>query len=362
MKKAFFIASTGQHVGKTTTCLGLVSGLNNYFQNVGFQKPVGQEHVEVEQGLRVDKDVVLFKETFQLQHPYQAMSPVLFPRGFTRDYLDGKIDHQKLISAIELGFNQIAESSDCIVVEGTGHIGVGSICDLNNAAVAKLLGLDVIIIASGGLGSSFDALALNKALCDSYGIKIKGVILNRVLQDKRTMIENYFQKALSHWNIPLLGTIPFDYFLSNPTMKDFEVLFNACLLSGEKHHLRHFRSHRLIATPVDTYKRLILPNQLMITPASREDVIAATIDYQKSHGELLTGFVLTGDIPPSQNILEALKKADIPMLYTPVHSYKALKKITSYTVKIQQGDIEKIQEAITLVEKHLNFDMICAKT
>ena len=26
-KKAFFVAATGQHIGKTTTCLGLVSGL-----------------------------------------------------------------------------------------------------------------------------------------------------------------------------------------------------------------------------------------------------------------------------------------------------------------------------------------------
>ncbi len=359
-KKAFFIASTGQHVGKTTTCLGLVSGLRSYYHKVGFLKPVGQEHVEAEAGVRVDKDVVLFKETFQLPYSYQSMSPVLFPRGFTRDYLDGKVKHQNLIDAIQLGFNEIAQDSDCIVVEGTGHVGVGSICDLNNAEVAKLLGLDVIIIASGGLGSSFDALALNKALCDAYGLKIKGVILNRVLEDKKIMIENYFTKALSRWNIPLLGSIPFDPFLSNPTMKDFEMLFSASLLSGEKHHLRHFRSHRLIATPLETYKRLILPNQLMITPASREDVIMETIEYQKTHGELLTGFILTDDSPPSQAVIEALKKADIPMLHVPVPNYKALKKITSYTVKIQQGDIEKIQEAIALVEKNLDFDKICS--
>ncbi|MCB1110841.1 MAG: AAA family ATPase, partial [Chlamydiia bacterium] len=59
-KKAFFIAATGQHVGKTTTCLGLVSGLMKKYKNVGFIKPIGQEHVEIETGVHVDKDVVLF--------------------------------------------------------------------------------------------------------------------------------------------------------------------------------------------------------------------------------------------------------------------------------------------------------------
>ena len=41
-KKAFFVAATGQHVGKTTTCLGLVSGLLKTHKNVGFIKPIGQ--------------------------------------------------------------------------------------------------------------------------------------------------------------------------------------------------------------------------------------------------------------------------------------------------------------------------------
>ena len=62
--KAFFVAATGQNVGKTTTCLGLVAGLQKRHRSVGFLKPVGQEHVEIETGAHVDKDVVLFKSYF----------------------------------------------------------------------------------------------------------------------------------------------------------------------------------------------------------------------------------------------------------------------------------------------------------
>ena len=126
MSKGFFIAATGQNVGKTTTCLGLLAGLKKRYKPVGFLKPVGQEHVETINGHLVDKDVVLFKEHFDLGDSYPEMSPVLFPKGFTRDYLDGKIKRQDLIVKIEHAWKALSDRHDLVIVEGTGHTGVGS--------------------------------------------------------------------------------------------------------------------------------------------------------------------------------------------------------------------------------------------
>ena len=110
-------------------------------------KPVGQEHVETSKGIRVDKDVLLFKERFSLKDPADQMSPVLIPSGFTRDYLDGKVDHQDLTKKIKSSFASIASRNRMTIVEGTGHIGVGSIVDLNNAQVAALLKSKAVIKA-----------------------------------------------------------------------------------------------------------------------------------------------------------------------------------------------------------------------
>lgn len=363
-QKGFFVASTGQHVGKTTTCLGLVSGLIKRYKSVGFLKPIGQEHVETETGIHVDKDVVLFKDHFKLKDDYSTMSPVLFPRGFTRDFLDGKVDENTLREKIEASFHSIELQNNTLVVEGTGHVGVGSIINLSNARVASLLGLPLIIVASGGLGSSFDAIAVNKALCDVYNVKVAGVILNRVLSDKREMVLNYMGKALKHWDIPILGCIPFDPFLSHPTMKDFELLFNATLLSGEEYHMRHFCHTRLVATSLKNFRELILPNQLIITPANREDIILATltkywdVKIENPLEDLETGMILTGKTPPREAIVDALKKAHIPMLYAPVDSYTAMEMIVSYTVKIRKEDKAKIEEAIEVVENHIDFDKL----
>lgn len=362
--KAFFIAATGQNVGKTTTCLGLISGLQKRYRSVGFQKPVGQELVETEGKAKVDKDVVLFRRHFQLEDPYDEMSPVLFPRGFTRDYLDGKVDHKELTKKILNSFQAITSHREMTVVEGTGHMGVGSIVDLNNAQVAALLQCPVILVASGGLGSSFDELALNLSLCEKHGVKVAGVILNRVLEEKREMILEYIPKALKKWGIPLLGAIPFHAFLSMPTMHDFEMLFQTSLITGASHRLRHFHQIRLASSSLEMDRTLFFSRPLIVTLANREDVILAALtrfwDLKIAHPEeeLQTGLILTGKQPPRKELIEQIRKAEIPMLYAPVSSFSAMKMINSHTAKIRSDDKEKIEEAIKVVESHIDFEKL----
>lgn len=366
-ERAIFVAATGQNVGKTTTCLGIIAGLKERYGKVGFIKPVGQRHVEIEPELHVDKDVALFKEHFHLEGAYRDMSPVLLPSGCTRDFIDGKVCREDFIRAIDQGFSRIQAANDYTVVEGTGHVGVGSIVGLSNAMVAAHLGLDMIIVASGGLGSAIDELALNIQMAHNYGVNVKGVILNRVLEAKREMILNYFPRALKTWDIPLLGCIPYNEFLSKPTMQDFCNLFDAPLISGKKHRLRRFQHHRLGARSVETYITCVQPNELTITPAGREDIICSNLERHRRSMEeegidFGGGLILTGRRPPSEEILEAIGESDVPVLYVSVSSYEALQQIIGFITKIRMDDIFKITEAINVVERNINFDRLTSSS
>jgi dethiobiotin synthetase len=46
--------------------------------------------------------------------------------------------------------------------------------------VARALNAEMILVANGGLGSTFDELELNRCMCKEYGVKIRGVLLNKV--------------------------------------------------------------------------------------------------------------------------------------------------------------------------------------
>lgn len=362
-QKRLFVAATGQHVGKTTICLGLLAALQNHFSSVGFIKPVGQQHVKVDPETIVDKDVYLFKNYYGLQSDWKEMSPVIIPQGFTRRYLNGEISSTLMLEEIEKSFASISSSHEYTLVEGTGHVGVGSIIDLSNAKVASHLNLEAIMIASGGLGSAFDELAMNIAMCKQYGVKVRGVILNRVLHEKKEMIESHFPKALEKWGIPLLGCIPYDPFLSMPTVKDFENLFKTTLFSGERHRLRHFDNVRLFAGSVREYRKELEPNQLIITPASREDIIMTTLEAhihaeQEPGIDFGGGMILTGRHSPSKSIQDQIRHVDIPILYASMSSYDAMKKITSFIAKIRLEDTKKIEKAKELVSQWIDLEKL----
>lgn len=366
MKPALFISATNQHEGKTTACLGILSGLLKRYQRVGFIKPVGQQHITLNNSLPVDKDVILFKQCFSLPGSYEEMSPIIFEKDFTKKSIDGLINTHDLEQKILKSYRSQEAHCDCMLVEGTGHLGVGSIAGINNARVASILGLEMVIVTSGGLGSAYDLLALSKTLCEKHGVRIAGVILNRVLDHKSEMIRDYMTRALKTWDIPLLGCIPYDRFLTMPTMRDFEGLFRTQLITGKTHQMRHFETNRLVATSVEAYEKLIIPSQLVITPSSREDIVHATLRahwrYQEKYpsGDLRAGFIFTGSSPPSDEVIKAIDRADIPMLYSARSTFIAMKMITGFTAKIGVEDEKKVREAIDVMEHHIDLDQLTA--
>lgn len=105
--------------------LALLSGLSKRFEKVGFIKPVGQVslNVAVDNGqkiIQVDKDAVLIKNHFHLDHlDFPDTSPVLIPRGYTRDFLDGKITQAEQITKIQQAYQNVARASDIVLCEGT---------------------------------------------------------------------------------------------------------------------------------------------------------------------------------------------------------------------------------------------------
>jgi hypothetical protein len=128
-----------------------MSGLQKKFDKVGFLKPVGQQHVPVRNGagqaLRVDKDVVLVREHFHLDHvDYSDMSPVIIPQGYTKRFVDGEITFEDQLAKVKDAMSNVVKSSDIVLIEGTGHCAVGSIVGLNNAKVASILGADMVLM------------------------------------------------------------------------------------------------------------------------------------------------------------------------------------------------------------------------
>ena len=131
--RQLYLAATGQNRGKTTAALGLFEGFVRQGLNAGFMKPVGQRTV-IDDGQPADEDAVLMRATFGLPQDYSVLSPVHIPRGFTKAYIAGEVV-EDLGAKIRQAHATFADH-DVLLIEGTGHAGVGAVIGLSNAVVA----------------------------------------------------------------------------------------------------------------------------------------------------------------------------------------------------------------------------------
>src|SRR4029453_14040954 len=165
-----FIAATRQNDGKTTTSLGLIAALQQFFPRVGYIKPVGQRFVQVEEQ-KIDEDTVLMDAVYRLNCPLVDMSPIAVEPDFTRKYLQTS-NNEVLVKKIQQAFDRVAWEKDFVLCEGSGNGGGASVFDSSNPQVAKILGAKVIIVTQGGIGRPIDEVSLNKALFDKEGVEI----------------------------------------------------------------------------------------------------------------------------------------------------------------------------------------------
>ena len=67
-----------------------------------------------------------------------------------------------------------------VLIEGTGHAGVGAVIGLSNARVAEMLEAPVVIVSEGGVGRPIDEIVLNHALFERHRVRVLGAVVNKV--------------------------------------------------------------------------------------------------------------------------------------------------------------------------------------
>ncbi|MCX5715176.1 MAG: AAA family ATPase [Candidatus Omnitrophica bacterium] len=336
--RKIFIAATKQNDGKTTVSLGLIYNFQQRFKKVGFIKPIGQRYLQ-EEGAKIDEDSYLIEEVCGIKCGLKDMSPIAVEKGFTEKYI-ARPDKASITSQIMAAFRKVAHRQDLVIIEGTGHAGVGSVFDHSNAMVAKLLGSRVIIISSGGVGRPIDEIVLNKALFDREGVKVLGVIVNKVLPQKFDKINQLVRAGLKRKGINVLGVIPYEPSLCYFTIEQILEETDFELLSG-KDFVGNFISHVVVgAMQPDDAVKYISDDSLLITPGDREDMIVKVLGCVRNNDKescMISGIILTGGFLPSQSLRDTLNKSRIPVLLAKHDTYTAASSIHDMTVKIRPG-------------------------
>ena len=387
--KQLYLAATGQNRGKTTASLGLFDGFLRAGLRTAFMKPVGQRTV-IDHGQPADEDAVLMHEVFPLAADYAHMSPVHIPRGFTKQYIAGEVV-EDLGARIVAARDTFRANHDILLIEGTGHAGVGAVIGLSNAVVAAMLGTPAIIVSEGGVGRPIDEIVLNASHFAAHGVPVAGAIVNKVDLEAQPGIERVLERGLALNGIRLLGVLPVRPILSNPTLG--MVLEG---LGGETIHPgpdldRVIDDVAIGAMEPSHMLQRVGPGTLVIVPGDREDVIltlttahlahrvrvagaaeaariaqvAAEATNERTanvegHEGAAIGLVLTGGYRPRDAVLAAIRQANLFATLVPHDTYQVASEVHDLLVKTHPADVEKISMIKRLVAEHLDIGRILA--
>jgi len=358
-----YVAATRQNDGKTVTALGLLSAMKERFEKVGYIKPVGQQVTKIE-GHEIDKDANLMREVFAIESQLADMSPIAIPKGFTEKYIEGG-DPEKLRRKVQQAYLRASHGKEFMVIEGTGHAGVGSVIDLSNAEVAKLLNAAVVLVTLGGIGRPIDEVSINKALFDNLGVRLLGVIVNKVTEAKYQKIDRLVRAGFKRKGIDVLGVVPFLPSLSSPTIRQLLEDIHGELLCGEKGLDQSVGKILVGAMPPHTALEFFRGDELLITPGNREDLILAAMSgcvIGISKAYCVKGIILTGGIFPYRTILKLVRRTNIPMILVKEDTYETAQRLNNLIVKIRSEDTGKIMQARTIIKKHVDIEEILKRT
>lgn len=201
----YFVTGTDTGVGKTRVTLGLMQRLQQQGRVVAAMKPVATG-CELTPGGWRNADALLLAQQASVERDYALINPYAFAPAIAphiaAQQAGVSIDTEKIIN----NYNILSKSVDCVLVEGVGGWQVPLNDEQTLAELARLLGLDVIMVVAVRLGCLNHALLTAQSIV-AAGCTLAGWVANLLPPQLECAEENV--KALkSRISAPLLGVLP----------------------------------------------------------------------------------------------------------------------------------------------------------
>ena len=357
MSHAFLLVSTGSGSGLTTVSLGMVRALDRLGIRTGFYKPIAQP---------LEGDSGLERSTQLIEHMTSIVTPkpIHIKRATT---LLGAGQEELLMEEVIALYREAARHTDIMIVEGLvadGHAGYATHL---NAAVARALDAEVILVGKPEeeIGAYIDIAA--NAFRNDSGTALIGIILNKldVFADAenrpvQTLFSQEICKKVEKKKFHFVAAIPSKSALNATRMSDIATYLDATVLNEGELQTRRARSIELCARTVENTLSVYQPHTLLIFPGDRDDVFIAAC-MSALNGVPLAGILLTGGYQPTKHVWDLCAQAiqtGLPVLQVELGSYLTATTLSDRPREVPIDDYELINEAMDHVADYIDANWL----
>ncbi len=359
MAKGLYIAGAGKDAGKTTLCLGLLEGFRKVLPDgVSFTKPLGQKTTLVE-GEQVGQDSWFVDRALDMGLSLDNSAPFAASHGAAARYIKTG-EPSDLPGRIRRAYRALGKKDRMVLVEGTGHPGVGCVFDMSNAKVAKILGTPVILVLDGGIGSTIDRFSLCASMFYHYKVPVLGVVINRILPAKMETVKLLLGKWFADRNIPVFGYIPYEDSIARPSLGLMQRAISAePIVTFDSHEGEMVAGHLTAFGSTEEVLRTVRknPNRSLLVDYTRPDILDALVVARISGAEGPGAVIVCGGEPDSRRV-KAFRSTGIPLYFTGQALEKSAGKLSQKIFKVEPHEQYKIKRIVELVASHVDSSAI----
>lgn len=377
--RTLYIAPTGPGTGLTSVTIGLVRALDRVGVRVHFFKPISQPRAD-DPG--PERSTAYIRRTMHLDPP----APIAMDHARARITEGNEDDLMEEVMGL---YHQVAEDADVVVVEGLVPTEAEAYADQLNAAMARTLDAEVILVTALGR-DTVDALDRRIEMAAQLfgGLNaphVVGAIVNKINMPSEANIPVHAEKqeeierrrereqtadqgtliretsaVFQNENFHLLGCIPWQQKLVAPRTSDLADYLDAQILNNGEIERRRFTQIAICARTVPHMTAALRSGMLIITPGDREDVILASA-LATVNGVPLAGVLLTSGIEPDDQIMDLCEQAlskGLPLLLVDDDTYHTAAHVQQFNPEVPLDDVERIEWVMDSVARNIDAEWL----
>lgn len=369
MSRRIMLVPISTGVGLTSVSVGLVRALEQKAVKVNFFKPIAQPR-SGETGPEKSTQIVT------------QGSPIKPPTPFALDYAEKMIGDGKgddLLEEIVERFENCIANDEVAIIEGMVPTRRQPYAGRVNREIAQTLGAEIIFVLTAGNDSNNQIEDRLEIAAGYYGgvghARVLGCIFNKVNapldeegRARADLVDSYNPDELENElnrlaSLPifrkhpflLLGSIPWDFELVAPRVKDLAAYLKAEIINeGDMTH-RRLRRVTFCARTVSNILNHFTPGALLVTPGDRSDVLVAAC-LSAMNGTKIGAILLTGGFKPEPRIMTLCEQAmatGLPILITQEDTWRTSLLLHNFDMEVPCDDEQRIDKV-----KHHNASYI----
>lgn len=348
---SLFIGSTAPYAGKSLICMGL--GLR--FRKAGFAisyiKPLGTLPLKVD-GTLTDEDAVFIEGVLQLQQPLDLVCPVVVTQDLTISaYKDQAPNFEsKVIEA----HKKLSAGKDLILIGGAGNVNSGAFLGISGLRLAKRLNAKVLLVDKYDGDICIDCILGAK---EALGARLVAVVLNQVSEQKFDFVQRLIKPFLRKHGIELIGVLPIDTVLNSVSVAELRTALGGETICGRDNEdwlVERFSIGAMNLEHALPYLKKIR-NKAVIVGGDRPEIILAALETSTKC------IILTGGLYPNEMIISKGEEKGVPMISVKEDTYTVVDRVESIMGRLHIKDRRKVERGAELVEKNLDFELLCEK-